>query len=160
MSYKQREVTSGPGETWVAPSTRKLVWALSNLFRMRLPLTQGRSFPVVRRNGLLFMLIPNVETIWQSSFRKLSHPCCVTSIKTNETVVDRYSGKEINPYCWVVTKTSLKAAQRQEWSTVTNKDGSFCCLRAYSNWTRNDGVCKKSSNWKKCIYHRGLSRNF
>ena len=46
-------------------------------------------------DGLLFLLTPNVEVIWQSLFPKLSQPCCVISIKT----MDRDTGKESKPYC-------------------------------------------------------------
>ena len=81
------------------------------------------------------MLIPNVEVIWQFLFPKRSHPYCVTSINTNENLMDRDIGKELNQYCSEGLngmeskisltkrgyKRSLKAAQRQEWSTVKTK---------------------------------------
>ena len=41
------------------------------------------------------MLIPYAEVIWQSSFPKLSHPYCVTSIKTNKSLTDRDIGEGI-----------------------------------------------------------------
>ena len=46
VSYEQREVTTNPRETWVANG--KLVQALSNLFRMRLPFIYKRK--IIPRN--------------------------------------------------------------------------------------------------------------
>ena len=57
-------------------------------------LHKGRLFPGMRRNGLQFMLIPNADVIWQFLFPKRSHSYCVTSVKTNENLMDRDIGKE------------------------------------------------------------------
>ena len=126
------------------------------------------------------MLIPNVEVIWQFLFPKRSHPYCVTSINTNENLMDRDIGKELNQYCSEglngmeskisVTKCgykgSLKAAQRQEWSTVKTKM-DFCYLQAIQGHSGGIpielemmGYVKIPPNRKKHLHHRGLSWNF
>ena len=69
--------------------------ALSILFQMRLPFTKGNLFPGMRRSGLPFILILNVEVFWQSLFPELSHPYTVTSIKTHEGLMDRDIGEAI-----------------------------------------------------------------
>ena len=157
--YKQREVTTSPKETWVAPSTGE-----TRAGFVRLVPNQR-----VRRSRPLFMLIQDVEVIWQCLFPKLSQPCYVTSIKTNESLMDRDIVKLLNPYCWESLnemeskismtkcgyKRSLKAAQRKGLSTVktTIDFMSFTSdSRAFwrnSNRTRRDGLCQNFAKLKE-----------
>ena len=96
---QRKHVLQTKKETWVLLASEKLVQTLSILFQIRLPWTQGRPFTGMRRSGLLFLLIPNAEVIWHSLFPRLSQPCYVTSIKTNENLMDPDIGKQLNPYC-------------------------------------------------------------
>ena len=75
------------------------------------------------------MLIPNVEVIWQFLFPKRSHPYCVTSVKTNENLMDRDIGKETNPYCseglnGMESNISVtKCGYKRSLKALKNKDG-------------------------------------
>ena len=89
VPFEKRKVTARHKETWAAP---RIVQVLTLLFLTRLPYTQGKSFARVRKSGLLFMLIQEVEVIWQYSSPKQSRPCHVTSIKTKERLMDRDIG--------------------------------------------------------------------
>ena len=118
----KEKVTTSPKETWVAPSTGETRAGFVSLVPNQR----------VRRSRPLFMLIQDVEVIWQCLFPKLSQPCYVTSIKTNESLMDRDIVKLLNPYCWESLnemeskismtkcgyKRSLKAAQRKGLSSV------------------------------------------
>ena len=158
--YKQREVTTSPKQTWVAPSTGETRAGFVSLVPNQR----------VRRSRPLFMLIQDVEVIWQCLFPKLSQPCYVTSIKTNESVVDRDIVKLLNPYCWESLnemeskismtkcgyKRSLKAAQRKGLSTVKTTMGFYVIYERFKGHSggipiepEGMGHVKISPNWKK-----------
>ena len=63
-------------------------------------------------------------------------------------------------------KTSLKAAQRKELSTVQSKDG-ILCLRAIEGQSGGIpiepelmGYAKNPRKWKRYMFHRGRSWHF
>ena len=134
----------------------------------------------MRRNGLLFIRMPNVEVILAVSISKT-----ITSILRHfdqderesegsrhwegikSVLLRRFERDGIQDFSdEVFHKRSLKAGQRQEWSTVKTKMEFYVitsdsrAIWRYSNRARTDGLYKNPPNWTKYIYHRGLSWNF
>ena len=116
---ESKEGTPRHKETWAAPSTKE---------------ARAGSLTLVPKKAS-FMLIQDVEVIWQCRFPKQSRPCYVISIKTNESLMVRDIGSQSNQ-CWCESlhmkeheisvtkrgcKRSSKAAQRKELSTVKIK---------------------------------------
>ena len=128
MSYKQREVTTSPKETWVAWSTWETRAGFLNLVPNKASIYTRKTIP---RNEKKWITIhaesQTWKWFWQYRSPKLSQPCCVIVIRTNESLMDRDIRRQWNPYCWEGSnemeskisltkcgyKRSLKAAPRQ-----------------------------------------------
>ena len=108
------------------------------------------------------MLIPSVEVIWQSCFTKLSHPYCVTSIKTNESlmdrdIVERDGVQDFSDEVWLQKIFEGSSKKRTEYC----KNGILLqAIQGHSGGIpiEPDSMeyVKIPTNWKKYINHRGL----
>ena len=130
--YEESKVTVATSKLGQPSVRRKLVQSLSPLFQTSLLFNSGNWSLRMRKSGLQFMLIQDVDVTWQFLFPKQSRPCYDKSIKTNESLVVRDIGSLSNQYWWEclhmkereisVTKRGnkrfLKPAQSIELSTV------------------------------------------
>ena len=103
VPHKERKVTTSHKETWADSITEE---------------TRAASLiPRMRKSGLLFLLILDVEVIWQCKFPETVGSRCWESI---ESVLVRKCAREgardFSDQTWL--QHILKAAQRKELSTV------------------------------------------
>ena len=179
--YEESKVTVATSKLGQPSVRRKLVQSLSPLFQTRLLFTSGNWSLRMRKSGLQFMLIQDVDVTWQFLFPKQSRPCYVISIKTNESLVVRDIGSLSNQYWWEClhmkereisvtkrgNKRSLKPAQSIELSTVKWRWNCGVFLR--DSQGHSGGIPTESEfvgcvvilrNGKRYIFHRGFSWNF
>ena len=93
--YEEREVTPRHKDTWAAPSTKETRAGFVNLVPNK---ASSYTKKIIPTNEKKFMLIQDVEVIWQCLFPKQSRPCCVISMKTNESLMVRDVGSQSNQF--------------------------------------------------------------